>query len=185
MSPTLPSGLRRAELRGFCVAASGIMLFALFLVCGPSMSFVYAGAAIAPLSASGMIYPSLLIIPYRIWNKCAKLYARFAQISLMAIAYHFIVRIVGLMALSGQFKPARSGISAWVPRRTITVLAYDSQYEAPDHLSIHAPWTAGFVSWARRTPNVWAVCLLPFMILVSILEPEEEREQVSDIYTLF
>ena len=187
MTLTLPSALRRAEIRSFGLVTSGVTLIILSLILCVSRPFVYAAVVIVSLSILGLIYPRLLRIPYRIWNKSAKLYARFAQISLMAIVYYLVVRTMGLTALSDQFTsgPSLSSSSGWVPRQPISIPAYESQYEASDPLSLQAPWTVGFVSWAWRTGNLWTVCLLPFLVFVSILEPEKDAEQVSGIYTLF
>jgi hypothetical protein len=185
MSLTLPSGVRRAEIKSFCVAMSGIVLFMHFLAIGASWSCIYATTGIVSFALLGLIYPRLMKVPYRIWNKSAKLYARFAQTYLMAICYYIIVTIVRLAGKSRQFVPTRSSSSSWVLLRSLPGDVYDSQYEAFDPLSSRPPWIVGFVSWAWRTRNICALCVLPFLIMISVLESDNATAHAPNIYTLF
>ena len=185
MNLTLPNALRRAELRSFCLTVSGIALMALVLITGFSWMFVYAAAAILCGCLVGLVYPGLVRIPYRIWNKSAKLYARFACVTVMAVSFYLIVRFLGLATPSGQFSAPSPPSSSWVPHGPVSTPAYGSLYQTSDDLSVRAPWPLGVLAWAWRTGNIPALFLLPFLIMISIFQPEEEATQVSDIYTLF
>jgi hypothetical protein len=185
MTMTLPNTLRRAELRSFCLAWSGIALIVLALVTGFSGVFVYAAPAILCGCLVGLVYPGLIRIPYRIWNKSAKLFARFACVYIMALSFHLIVRWAGLAAPSGECSKPGTASSSWVPHGPATTPAYGSQYQAADACSARASWPVGYLAWAWRTGNITAIFLLPFLMMLSVFQPEEEASQLSDIYTLF
>lgn len=185
MTLTLPNALRRGELRSFCLAVSVTTLMTLALLVGFSWMFVYAAAPILCICLIGLLLPGLVRIPYRIWNKSSKLYARFASVYIMTIAFHLIVRLVGLTVLSKRCSEPSPLSSSWVSRGPNPVPAYTSQYETSDDFSVHAPWPAGFLAWAWRTGNIASMFLLPFLMIVSVLQSEEEAPRVADIYTLF
>jgi hypothetical protein len=186
MTVRLPVKPRRALLRSFCLAGSSTALMVLLLLLGFSHQFVMAGAAVVLLAVIGIISPTTMIIPYRGWNKCAEYYARVARHYFSVLCFHLIVRLVGRTALTAQFIWPNHSASFWVPRSTLGSDCYSSQHEGPDTASACASWIITFLLWARGTSNLWAICLLPFLVLLGSVTPEEEKgSRSSDIYTLF
>ncbi len=186
MKLTLPNALRRAELRSFCLAVSSIALIALALM--PSFSSAASSyAALATICACllGLIVPTFVRIPYRIWNKSAKIFVRFAHYYLLGVVFHGIVRGMSVVAASAEFSQNSHSLSSWVRRAPVSSLSYESLYEMPAKSSARVPWLFRFMGWAWHTTNIPAMCLLPFLLMLCIFQPEEESEKISDIYTLF
>jgi hypothetical protein len=46
-------------------------------------------------------------------------------------------------------------------------------------------WTKAYFHWARSTGNLWAVVLLPFLSLLSLLAEDEDETLPAYVYTLF
>ena len=181
---TLPNALRRAELRSFCSALSIITIIVLALITRFSGTLTYVAAAIVCLCVVGLLSPQLVRLPYRIWNKSAKLYAHYACVYIMAVSFQLIVRLIGAAARQEeQLKSSPS--SSWVQRDLGPAPAYGSQYQISDEGSVRAHWPIAVLRWAWRTGNLLAVFLLPFLMMIALFQPDEEASNVSDIYTLF
>lgn len=185
MGITLPNALRRAELRSFCLIITIGALVMLAILRGLSAGFVYWAVPVLIGCIAGLLYPRLIRIPYRIWNKSSKLYGRYACIYIMAVAFHLIVGLTGNSRFSKQFTGTGAARSSWVPRPSPDQLVYQSQYQLPDGLTTHARWPVAYLAWAWRTRNIPALFVLPLLVLLSILQPEEECFHASEIYTLF
>jgi hypothetical protein len=181
---TLPNALRRGEQRSFCIAVSTIALTVLPLITGFSVMLGYAAGAIVCACIVGLVFPRLIRIPYRIWNKSAKLFARFACMYLIIIAFHLVLRPAAILK-SRWAHSKRKSTSSWVLKDPGSARTYETQYQMPDGLSVLAPWPLAFLSWAWRTADIPAMFLLPFLMMISFLQLEEEGSQISDIYTLF
>jgi hypothetical protein len=185
MKLSLPNTLRRAELRSFCLAISSIALTALVLAASLSSDARYATLSVVGGCLLGVMFPSLARIPYRIWNKAAKLFARFTQYYLLSMVFHIIVRPMSLAMRSREFSQKSDFSSCWVPRASVSPTSYRSLYQISKDNSSGAPWPLTVFSWAWRTNNIPAIFLLPFLYVISLFQPEQESEKISDIYTLF
>ena len=185
MTITLPNALRRAELRSFCLAVSSIALTALALVTNFLSAARYAAMAIICACLLGLIFPRVVRIPYRIWNKSAKLFARVARYYLLWVVFHIMVRVMSVAVTSAEFSKSSRSSSSWVPRASFSLTSYGSLYQTNEVSSNRAPWPVTVLNWACQTTNIPAVCLLPFLFIISLFQPEQESEKISDIYTLF
>ena len=185
MRLTLPNTLRRAELRSFCLAVFSIALAALALATSFSWPVRYAAMSVVCGCLLGLLFPRLVRIPYRIWNKSAKLFVRFAQYYVLGVVFHMIVRVMSVAVTSGEFSQGSHFSSSWVPRGSVSPASYRSLYQMGEEDSARAAWPFTVFGWAWQTANVSAICLLPFLFMLSIFQPEKESERISDIYTLF
>ena len=185
MTLSLPNTLRRAELRSFCLAVSSIALTAFALMVRFSSATRYAAMATICACCLGLMFPRLVRIPYRIWNKSAKVFVRCAQYYLLGVVFHTVVRAMSMAVMSVEFCQKSSSSSSWVQRDSVTPTSYGSLHQMAGESSTRAAWPFTFIGWARQTANVPAMCLLPFLFVLSIFQPEEESEKISDIYTLF
>ena len=185
MGLTLPNTLRRAELRSFSLAVSSVALTVLALATSFSWAARYAAMAAICACLVGLMFPRFARIPYRIWNKAAKLFVRFAHYYLLGVVFHIIVRPMSLAMRSPEFSQRSDFSSCWVPRASVSPASYRSLYQMAEENSARAPWPFSVFGWAWRTANVPAVFLLPFLYLSSLFQPEQESEKISDIYTLF
>lgn len=184
----LPDPPRRAELISFGLAGNislallmGILLWALSL-----WPWFWLGVLLALGSALfGIRRPGSLSRPYGFWNRMAACYARRAGVLLMAICYFAVFAAVRLAGSRILLAPPVNGQSMWVPRRTLAPAEYGSQYDCASKEARAENWISTFLSWAKRSGNLWACCLLPFFVLLSYLETGEERSVSGSIYTLY
>jgi hypothetical protein len=185
MRLTLPNTLRRAELRGFVLAISSIALIALAFAASFSWPARYAAMPVVCACLFGLLFPPLARIPYRIWNKSAKLFVCFAHYYVLGVVFHLIVRVMSVAVTSPDFSQGSQSSSTWVPRCSVSPASYRSLYHVGEKDSVRGPWPFTVFGWAWQTANIPAMCLLPFLYMLSIFQPEKESEKVSDIYTLF
>lgn len=183
----LPSPLARAWLLSFWLVISvmsGLVLGMLAgLLIAPLWSVV--GVLVAALLAvPGLLWPQVVSLPYRLWNRLARDFVRCARMILTAICFCIII-VVGRLGSSMLVSRPSAGQSLWVPRGTLSSTAYASQHAGATARPPRQSWIAQFLAWTVRSGNLWACCLLPFLLLLAVLEPEYEPHILADIYTLF
>jgi hypothetical protein len=185
---SLPRNPRRSFLISFWFVLSitsglliGITLSLLF-----SSQFLGLGVLLAlVLVLPGLLRPELVTIPYGMWNKLVREFARVGSLFLLAICFYVIFMPFGRMRSSLRLTRRPCEESLWVPRETLPSTAYISQYDIPIKGCPRKGWIPNFLLWARQSDNSWAYCLLPFLILLRFLETEEDKSFPKNIYTLY
>lgn len=184
---TLPS-VRRASLRSFWLAIclSGGLLLSVVLSLLVSFRWAVLAVGLAfVLALPGYLWPQLISLPYRVWNRLARDFARCASLLLMSICFYIILVAVGRAGSSLSLARPTATQSSWVPRETLAPTTYNNQHGIPTEGSLSQGWIATLFSWALHSGNLWTCCLLPFLMLLSLFETEEENSAPTDIYTLF
>ena len=185
---TLPDQTRTAYFRSFglvlSVAAGAVMAGALAMVVSPLWSFW--GILLAfTMSVPALLQPQMVSLPYRVWNRTAQSFASGARFLLTTIVFYTILLAAGRAGHTMKLTRPSSLQSGWHPRKTLDPSAYLSL----DDVSRERPYGKGLMSsylpWALQSKNLWAVSLLPFLILLSSLDVDEPETVPSDIYTLF
>jgi len=184
----LPTPPRRAWLISFWLTltmGSGLLIGIFFLLfLSPNWAFL-AIIGIFATALIGVVRQRIVSSVYRFWNRLASHVCRLAQLIFSAICFFFIFAAVGLMGSKLQVTRPAVHRSQWRPRNTLSPCGYVHQYESLTEKSLRTGWIRNYLSWARHTGNLWAVPLLPFLILLRIVEPDKKTEFVSNIYTLF
>lgn len=188
----LPMPARPAFLRSFWLViyvSSGLLIGVLCSLLGPSWFSCGLPMLLAAftLAIPGLVWPQLGLWPYRAWNRLVRTLAFYVRHLLMGFAYLLVVVPVGLTKSSLLVSRLHSGQSMWVARKTLPCTAYRRQdtIVMDDEPSKDKGWISPFLSWAFRSGNIWACCLLPFLILLAVLQTDEEKAVSIDIYTLF
>lgn len=183
----LPPNPDRGQRCGFVVATSllggltaGVAGFIVFrwagLLAGSSLG---ALATVIGLSIS----PRKVVWAYELWNRAASRYARVARSWIAWLCFNIVFFAVGRAGASLQLgRPAGKG-SLWVARGTLDPRAYTSEFmeRAPRRRT----WIAGFTSWAIRTRRPWTLALLPFLLVLQALDPQEDLHLPGGLYTLY
>jgi hypothetical protein len=183
----LPPARRYSILIGFWLALSlftGVAGGAvLSLLVSPAL--VTLGLIAVPfLALPGLLWPPVAIPAYAVWNKLAREFARYARTSLMGICFYVIVVAVGRSGASLRLSRPDSGQSLWVRRQDSTGARNGfERVIATDESSKN--WIRNFFRWSARSRNLWACGVLPFLILLSALDPEQDTTVPKEIYTLF
>ena len=184
----LPSSPNRLWLLSFWLNISfliGALIGALSWTLISPPRFGLAIGLFLVLALPALLRPQIVSALYIAWNKLAREFARCARLWLMGICFYIIFFVVGRSGSSLRLTSPGSGMSLWVPRATLEPTAYVSQYDATTGGSIQQGWISIFLSWAVRSGNLWACCLLPFFILLRAFETEEESSFPTNIYTLY
>ncbi len=134
------------------------------------------------LAMVGYRYPTLAKRPYAVMYRGFEQYCRLLRLCLKLACFSVFV-VVGRAGSTLPLQP-RTGWSMWIPRCSTPPDVFESEFEGKHDLG-STSWIATYVTWARRTGNGWAIMLLPFLTLLSALEPDEERSFPPNIYTLF
>ncbi|HXF93351.1 MAG TPA: hypothetical protein VNK46_11395 [Nitrospiraceae bacterium] len=137
------------------------------------------------LSYLGFLVPTVARGPYRLWFRVTDLYFRIVRLAVKAACFFLIFVIVGRRKSSLLFDRPTEMASIWGPRNTLPDANYPHEYEGETGGAKPRAWVSVYLSWARSTGNGWAIGLLPFLLLLSLLEPEQERVFPAGIYTLF
>lgn len=184
---TLPP-VRRVTLQSFWLAIClfGGLLLGSLLSLLVSFSWALCGAGIAVvLALPGLLWPQMMVLPYRVWNRLAREVARFASLILMSTCFYIVLVAVGRAGSTLNLAHSMAPPSSWVPRDTLAPTTYPYQHGIPTNDSRSRGWIASLVSWGRASGNLWVCCLVPFLILLSVFASEQESNVPTDIYTLF
>lgn len=186
MLPSQP--YRGANLKGFwlVVSASIGALVGSLLILLISPEWFGGGVAIAIVIAPiGLVWPMAVSKPYKAWNLLARYFAASARLALSGISFYIIVVTAGKMGSSLRLTAPAPTRSGWAPRDTLSGERLISPDIFPTRPSIDRSWILDYVSWAARSRNLWAVSLLPFLILLAAFETDTQRSVPSETYTLY
>ncbi len=183
---TLPEPPRAAHLRSFWLALSMIVgmstAICLYVLAVPHSLAISSVTVLLFLGANA--FGTDWIRPfYTFWNRGARLVARVTGRLLMGICFFIAFGAVGLAGARYSRKLPTSPLSGWTRRGPQT----GKENSAPSaRRGINeAAWLRAYVRWARRSGNLWAIVLIPFLSLLSLLAKDEDDTLPTNIYTLF
>lgn len=178
---------RRAWLTSFGLVVSGMILLGFVLAASyhQSMSLFGGGACLTvALVLSASLWPWVWTIPYRAWNKMGRHYGEIARFYLLGLCY-VIVSAIGVAGPSKDFtRNARSG-SGWIERELGPRLTGEGRLQHEQNAQLGRGWIRAYTLWAMRSGQLWRLALLPFLILLSTLDLDEESHVPTKTYTLF
>jgi hypothetical protein len=183
----LPSHPSRACLiafwLSFSLGASVVAALLLYLLVSPQHSGL--GLLSVPTSFLPILFwPKGLILCYRIWNRLAREISRFAQKVILRICFHVVFVAAGFAGSSMRIDRLTSKESLWTDRETVSSNSYFGEHKVSAKRS-PTNWLSSVFSWSQQSGDLLPLCLLPFLLLLRILEPKQETTVPSDIYTLF
>jgi hypothetical protein len=182
----LPPNPDPAQRFGFVVATSALASLgagaAGWLVAGGAGLFgAAAGVLVAVLGLC--VSPREIVRAYELWNRAAGRYARVARSWIARLCFNFVFLVLGRTGAALPLARPAPQESLWVPRGTLDARAYTSEFLHP--ASARRWWIAAFAVWAVRTGRPWALALLPFLIVLRFLDPQEDLHLPSGLYTLY
>jgi hypothetical protein len=143
------------------------------------------GAFTILVGTGGFLAPRVVGAIYRAWNDLTHLYMRIARFLLKHVCFWIIVTPLGLTGGGLVLSRRTTRGTMWVPHTTIRPAAYESQDDLGGTRR-GAGWIGSYLSWAARLENMWAIFLLPFLIMLGPLERDDATNTVpSQTYTLF
>jgi hypothetical protein len=176
---------RRAWLRAFCLATSGWVGLAVAALAPFGLPGKVLSAAVVVVAAVAVaaVRPGAVVMPYRAWNKAARIYARGGRTVLLLLCYG-VITSVGVLGSRLQLSRPAPNASLWYRQDGLPLEAYASQDDRPGRVWPKSQWTS-LALWAVRSGNAWAVVLVPFLALIAVFDSSDRQEFPPGIYTLF
>jgi hypothetical protein len=144
------------------------------------IGFVSVPIVLLPL----LLWEKGLMLCYRLWNRLAREVGRFAQKVILRICFHLVFRAAGFAGSSMTIDRPSPEQSLWANKETLGSSSYFGQHRvSPKRSPVNWVWSVA--SWSRQSRDLLPFCLLPFLLLLWALEPNQETEVSGDIYTLF
>jgi hypothetical protein len=150
----------------------------------PGSSF-FAAVLFGTLAALGLKWPQIASYPYRVWNRLAREFSRFARFWLTSISFYIIVFSVGRGGSRLRTDGPTASESLWMPRNAFASECNPLRSPTSDGI-VRRSCAANYVSWCVRSGNLWAICLLPFIVLLATFDSDQQQTNVPEnLYTLF
>jgi hypothetical protein len=175
---------QRADLRSFAVATAvlWVMLAATASVATRRIWPIgVAGLTAVTIVALGVWRPQRLLWPYRMFNGLASPVSRLTAAAVRWVCFYVIIGGAGLAGSRLQQVRTAGLTSGWRRRGRleITTMWQSTTVRRPNG------WVRDYAKWAITRTNRWAWCLLPFLMILSTVEAEEEDELSGGNYTLY
>jgi len=177
---TLSEPPRRATLRAFGLAVAivgacvlGVLAW-LFGRLEP-----WSAAAVAAYGVLGVCVPDIFRRPYQIWNRAARLYARLAESCVVRAAYFAVIVPAGWGGSSLKLERPPHHESLWLSRHPAEGAGRLHPATAQGH------WLRRYLTWAWEPGHRWRLALVPFLVMLSWLKPEETPALPDNLYTLY
>ena len=184
MTTILVRSPQRADLRGFVFATTllwFILTATVSVVTGHVWAVGFGALTAAVFTMLGLWRPQSFLWSYRVFNRLAAEVYRLTAIAVGLVCFYFVIGAASLSASRLQrAKPAGSA-SGWRRREPLEVT---SLWQSQTRKQAHG-WVRGYASWATNGGRVWAWCLLPFLMILSTLQLEDEDAPSSGNYTLY
>jgi hypothetical protein len=182
----LPSQERRVLVRAFWLTVSCLLPLPWIVldlwtahIAPAVMAAVVAGLA----AFIAFVREDLAWRVYRAWNRrLVRPLAAAGSAAVLAICYSVVVVAAKAGAREDAVADPRS---SWVPRRSLPIDAYPALFDGARADAASAGWIGNYIRWAKRTHNLWAISLLPFLAILKLLSEDEPQASHANIYTLF
>lgn len=169
------------------VRATALVSLAVLLVAALVLALLGAGVAAVVLLALAALSGVAACVPgpakplYRSGAKVVALFARLVR-GVARLACFAVVTAAGTTSTS-LVDDAGSRRSAWTTKTSVPPDSYANPFVLPG--TRRRGWATGFVHWAVRSGNAWAVTLLPFLALVRSAQETDDHEVAGEIYALY
>jgi hypothetical protein len=176
---------RRAHLRAFWLVQSAyiaVLVTIIARVVGLRLNILLGIFIWLLVALFGFAWPQAIARLYRAWARWAENYGCWAKKWLLRICYHLVLTPAGC---AGSAISRERRESMWVPRSTLSPLTYSSPHDLP-FPGCSRSWIAAYYpGWTYKSGYLWALGLLPFILLISALDEKSTDRYSGHIYTLF
>jgi hypothetical protein len=183
----LPQNDRQIVLRSFWVVIS--------LTCGAAawlvgwlvrLPYALSLAVLLAVALSLLVFWNELFVRrlYHAWNnRIIAPIARAVGEIIMRLCLFLIFAATGRLGSRLRIEPHASSI--WENRSSLPPNAYVLPFPAVGGSNGVRGWIHEYVRWATQSRNIWALSLIPFLVLLKVLVREERPLVEGSIYTLF
>jgi len=179
----LPIDPTRHWHRSLCLVFAGIGLIGAVIVALAGAPLVaILGIAISAAFVVAAVRADGSYRVYSAYNRITGLYARLMR-AVAQIACFVIVGSARLTGTSLVVALPDTG-SMWTPKSSLPRDAYVNPYALSSGPSGRG-WIRGYLRWARDTHNLWAVSLLPFLVVLRTAQQSADHSIRGEIYALY
>jgi hypothetical protein len=180
----LTIAFRRAEVRAFWILVTAALSLVLTLAAAAfSARAPWAWGVVGlALPLPALIWPPWLEIGVRAWNKCVRSCAVLLRAYVLRVGYYLMVAAVGRAGSSMDLGSRNAGISRWISRSRHDLAFGDCDRQ----VAADGGSGGGFLAPVRSLGKAWQLCLLPVLLLLSMLRDAGQESAVpSSTYTLY
>ena len=190
MIPQLPFPPGTFRLRSFwtvlCAMVAGVSGSLWYLALATSWIYATLGIFVS-LVIPGLLYPRLVVWPYRAFNKLIKVFSHLTNVGLSLVCFLIISLAVGKKGARLRLSLPNEDRPLWVARaaqthNTVGNMSGMSLMKIP-----YESWSSQFIRMALESGNWWLCALLPYLNVVNLLGNNDNSSTTvpSRIYTLY
>jgi hypothetical protein len=171
------------DLTIFWAAISIFLVALVFFFTYPSVlpALLAAGAT----TLIGFRFRGVVTSTYDLWRSLTRFYVRLAKLWSIGVCFYVILGIAGSTKSELVLTRPQGKRSMWALWKTPEAALYSQPIQISKNSSQNRYWLASFINWANNPRHVWAFCLLPFVILLRMVEGEQAERFPTNIYTLY
>ena len=172
-----------ADLTFFWVSLSTAVVAAVGFATYPSILPTLILAALA--TVIGFRFPPVIKGAYHLWRVLILYYVRLSRFWSLGVCFYLILGITGSTRANLLLQRPPANFSMWALWKTPEAVLYSRPVEISKSHSKNGYWFTSFLDWASHPRHVWAYSLLPFVILLRLIEGQQQKQFPSNIYTLY
>ena len=181
LPPRSPGTLRAFWLCMSCIG--GLFVGGSLAAVRRDARLLYAAAPIAALiAAPGLWSPRIVSLPYRAWNRLARICGQLSTGWVTRVAFEVTLATRGV-GETAAMPTGSDGSSGWSPRTSQPPAAYRYQDASPSD----DDGGDAIARFAQQREHAWARSLLPLVRLLQAIQTEDDTDELPppDIYTLY
>ena len=180
--------VRAAYLKSFALSlglASVLLGGGLSYWLGPRTPVVLIAVTAVVFSLLGILRPSIMARPYKLWNSTARYFARGSRLILMSICFYVVFLAVGRAGTSLKLARPMAALSLWTSKKMIAPAAFHYEFSSIENGLTQKGWFLSYFYWSKTSGQLWALCLVPFLVMLASVEIYTDRRFPAGVYTLF
>ncbi len=122
---------------------------------------------------------------YDLWRIMTQLYIRLSRLWSIGVCFYAILGITGSTRVNLLLQRPPRASSLWALWKTPEAELYAKPTAISTTRNRNGYWLSSFLDWARHPRHIWAYSLLPFVILLRLVEGEQQKQFPTNIYTLY
>ena len=138
------------------------------------------------IAIPGILKPHIALLPYKIHNICARIFARLAKECILWVCFCIMSIAIGKKIESLDSHPTLERQSHWFSHEGLEIEGEGVEKRKMIIEVKPKGFVRHFGQWTMQSGHWWTWLLLPFLALLSVYEREEGTYRVPEnIYTLY
>jgi hypothetical protein len=139
----------------------------------------------ALLASLVLIQENVVWFFYRAWNVFVKMFAAISRQVATRVCYFIVFGVVGRAGSHFPLTASRASGSFWIKRDLLVHNVFRESLATNIGSPRRLDWIHDYFRWTIRSGNMWAITLLPFLVILWICSKPQAETKELNIYTLF